>query len=56
MDRLPDRNSNRPRAGDRPYPGLGPAIWIAILLACWAVIAEWRMLPELVSAAMAALP
>jgi hypothetical protein len=31
-------------------------MWIAVLLGCWFVIGEWKMLPEMVSATMAALP
>jgi hypothetical protein len=34
----------------------GPVLWIVLLLAAWFVIAEWRMLPEVISKAMAALP
>jgi hypothetical protein len=54
MDRLPERNSKRPTRRTRRW--VAPLIWIAILLTSWAVIAEWRMLPELVGAATAALP
>jgi hypothetical protein len=56
MDRLPETAPNRPRGIGRPHPALGPLIWIGILLGSWVVIAEWRMLPDLVNAAMAALP
>ena len=33
-----------------------PLVWIAVLLASWFVIVEWKMLPDMVSATMAALP
>jgi hypothetical protein len=31
-------------------------IWIAILLASWLLIVEWKTLPELMNATMGALP
>jgi hypothetical protein len=31
-------------------------MWIIALLAFWFVIAEWRVLPEVISHTMAALP
>ena len=33
-----------------------PVVWIMILLGLWFVIGEWKMLPEMVTATMAALP
>ena len=54
MDRVHERGSNRSRR--EGHIGLGPVIWIAILLAAWLAIAEWRLLPEMVNATMAALP
>jgi hypothetical protein len=54
MDRLHDTHlKQRPR---RSHAHFAPLIWIAALLACWFVIGEWKMLPEMVSATMAALP
>jgi hypothetical protein len=55
MDRLPERSPNPPRRLGRGHPEWGPVIWIAILLTSWLVIAEWRMLPELMNAALAAI-
>jgi hypothetical protein len=55
MDRLPERSPNRPRRPGRAHPEWGPVIWIAILLTSWLVIAEWRILPELMNAALAAI-
>jgi hypothetical protein len=31
-------------------------LWIAVLLGCWFVIGQWSVLPDMVSATMAALP
>jgi hypothetical protein len=50
-----DESQGRRRSG-RGQPHYGPALWIALLLASWFLIAEWRMLPELITKAMAALP
>jgi hypothetical protein len=55
MDRSPEAGFNRSR-GIGHHHMLGPLIWIGILLSAWAMIAEWRTLPELANAAMAALP
>jgi len=54
MDRVPARGPNRSRR--EGHLGAGPVIWIAIMLAAWLAIAEWRTVPELVNATMAALP
>ncbi len=54
MDR-PHNTDSRHRA-KRSRAQLVPLVWIAALLACWFVIGEWKMLPEMVSATMAALP
>jgi hypothetical protein len=56
MDKQSDRGSDRSRRGGRTYPELGPVIWIAILLASWLLIVEWKTLPELMTATMGALP
>ena len=34
----------------------GPVVGIVFLLACWFVIAEWDVLPEVIRHAMAAVP
>jgi hypothetical protein len=31
-------------------------VWIVLLLAFWFLIAEWKMLPEVIGATLAALP
>ncbi len=54
MSNSEDRDFKR-RSG-RAYAHFGPFIWIAVLLTFWFVVSEWRMLPEMVSATMAALP
>jgi hypothetical protein len=56
MDKLSDRSSGRGRRRGRNYPQLGPVIWIAILLASWLLIVEWKTLPELMNATMGVLP
>ena len=54
MDRL---HNTDPRHRSRlSFAPLVPLMWVAVLLACWFVIGEWKMLPEMVSATMAALP
>jgi hypothetical protein len=54
MDKLPDRSAN-PGRRTRSTHAIVPLIWIAVLLASWIMIAEWKMLPELVNAAMGAV-
>lgn len=56
MDQQSDRSSRRSRGGGRNYPELGPVIWIAILLASWLLIVEWKTLPELMNATAGLLP
>ncbi len=56
MDQQSDRSSGRSRRGGRNYPELGPVIWIAILLASWLLIVEWKTLPELMNATVGLLP
>ena len=56
MDRSSDRDRKRSRRGGWNHPQLGPVIWIAILLASWLLMVEWKTLPELMSATMGALP
>lgn len=51
-----DRESARPRHAGRNHKAFGPMVWIAFLLASWLVIVEWKMLPDVVSATMGALP
>jgi hypothetical protein len=50
-----DQSADRRRSA-RSRAHYGPVVWIVLLLAAWFVIAEWRMLPEVISKAMAALP
>jgi hypothetical protein len=56
MDRSHNPGSERPRRTRRSHAQLVPLLWIAVLLASWFVIAEWQMLPDIVSATMAGLP
>jgi hypothetical protein len=56
MDGSQKSEFGRRRGASRHYAQFAPVVWIAVLLACWLVIVEWKMLPELVSATMAALP
>lgn len=49
-------DSEGPRRSGRSHVHYGPVVWIVLLLACWFVIAEWQMLPEVISNTMAALP
>lgn len=56
MDKQSDRGANRSRRAGRNYPELVPVIWIAILLASWLLIVQWKTLPELMSATMGVLP
>jgi hypothetical protein len=56
MNRSHHTNSETKRRLSRGQVHLGPVVWIAILLASWLVIVDWHVLPDLVSATMAALP
>jgi hypothetical protein len=53
MDR--SRSTGSKRYG-RGWYAFAPVLWIAVLLGSWLIIVEWKMLPDLVSATMAALP
>jgi hypothetical protein len=44
------------RRTGRSFAQFVPVVWIVILLALWLVIANWRMLPDLITGTMAALP
>jgi len=45
------RRPNTPRRrGGGVLARLAPVVWIAVLLAFWLLMVEWKMLPELVSA------
>ncbi len=46
---------HRRRSG-KNHAQFASVVWILILLASWLVIVEWQTLPDLASAAMAALP
>jgi hypothetical protein len=52
---LRETESERQRRGS-VHSQFGPLVWIAILLASWFVIVDWRALPDLASATMAAIP
>ena len=56
MGKPSDRGSDRSRRGGRNSQEWGPVIWIAILLASWLLIVQWKTLPELMNATMGALP
>jgi hypothetical protein len=56
MDRVSGKGLNHLRGAGGGQLVLGPLIWIGILLGSWLMIADWRMLPDLVNAGMAALP
>jgi hypothetical protein len=43
------------RRAKLPHWHYGPVVGIAVLLACWFVIAEWDVLPEVISHTMAAV-
>jgi hypothetical protein len=55
MDKVGKAGTERLRRAGRSHRRLAPIVWIVILLASWLLIVEWRDLPELVSATMAAL-
>jgi hypothetical protein len=56
MDKSHSTGSGRPRRAGRSRAQFIPVLWIAVLLGAWFVIVDWRMLPDLISATMAALP
>ena len=56
MDRSHSSGSQPPRRAGRGHAQLIPLVWIVVLLASWFVIVDWKMLPDLISAAMGALP
>lgn len=56
MNRLHNTDTERHRRASRAPAQFVPVVWIAVLLAFWFLIVEWKMLPELISATMAALP
>jgi hypothetical protein len=55
MDRSLNTGPERQRRVGASHALLAPVAWIAVLLAAWLLIAEWRMLPDLITATMAAL-
>jgi hypothetical protein len=56
MDNLNNLDTERSRRAGRNHWHIAPLVWIVVLLTSWLLIVEWRMLPELVNATMAALP
>ena len=49
-----DRSHQQQRK--RGHPELVPVAWIAVLLAGWLLIIDWKMLPDLIGTTMAVLP
>jgi hypothetical protein len=56
MARQQITNPDRPRRSGRNHAQFAPVVWILILLASWLLIVEWQTLPDMASAALAALP
>ena len=56
MDKLQNTESARPRRTTRGHTQFAPVVWIVVLLALWIALVDWRTLPDLVNATMAALP
>jgi hypothetical protein len=56
MNEPRDRDAARRRHAGRNHTAFGPVVWIAFLLVSWFVLVEWKMLPDVVSATMGALP
>jgi hypothetical protein len=56
MDTSRSEKADRPRHGGRGHGHYAALMWIAVLLASWVVIVQWKMVPELINATMAALP
>jgi hypothetical protein len=52
MDRSHNPEPKRPNRPRRSHAQFAPVVWIAVLLASWFVIVEWKMLPDVVSATM----
>jgi hypothetical protein len=50
MYRSQNSDSQRPRRARRSHAPFVPVVWIAVLLASWFVIVEWKMLPDVVNA------
>jgi hypothetical protein len=40
----------------RQHSQIAAVVWIAVLIVSWLLIADWRMLPDLVSTTIAAIP
>jgi len=56
MDRSHITPADRSRRPTSRFLPLIPMAWIAALLTAWFLIVDWRMLPDLISSTMAALP
>jgi hypothetical protein len=56
MDGTRDTDSRHASRTRRSFAQFVPVVWIVILLALWLVIADWNMLPDLITGTMAALP
>jgi hypothetical protein len=53
MDRHRTPDPNRKRRAGLNRAQFAPVVWIAVLLASWCLIVDWKMVPDLV---MSALP
>ena len=56
MDKSHNPGSQRSRRAGRSHAQFIHVLWIVVLLGAWFVIVDWKMLPDLISATMAALP
>ena len=52
MERPHNPDPKRPNRARRSHAPFIPVVWIAVLLASWFLIVEWKMLPDVVSATM----
>jgi len=56
MDGTRNADSRHTSRTRRSFAQFAPVVWIVILLALWLAIANWKMLPDLITGTMAALP
>ena len=56
MDRTRDTDSRHASRHAAEHAQFVPVVWIVVLLGLWLVIADWKMLPDLITGTMAALP
>jgi hypothetical protein len=55
MDRTQSDRAKPAHRQRRTHLHYGPVVWIVLLLACWFVLADWRVLPDAISNTMASL-